>query len=316
MNKHIKFTIGIPAYKDNFLALCINSILQQTYKNFEIVIVNDCSPNNIKSVINDFKDTKIKYFENEKNIGKENLVKNWNKCLELARGEYFILMGDDDILEKNYLEEFSKLIDKYPSLDIFHCRTTIIDENSIPVELTPSWPEYENLYEMMMHRVRNLRMQYISDFVFRTEKLKSIGGFYPLPLAWGTDDLTAFIVASEKGIAHINIPLLKYRKSNINLSAIGDPLKKIEAINLQQEWFTKFLNNEPDNKFDLLNYRIIKNELHQYIKRKKIKTVSEALNTNFASLTYFIKSRNKIKMSFLDLTNSFFYYIVKKFFYK
>jgi glycosyltransferase involved in cell wall biosynthesis len=171
----MKFSIGIPAFKAMFLKECINNILAQTYNDFEIIIVNDASPENIDEIILHFAQDKIRYFKNEKNFGAEHVVDNWNTCLGNSTGDYFILMGDDDIMEKNYLEEFVNLINKYPNLDVYHCRSKIIDDKSSIISITPSWPEYESVYENIWHRIKLLRIQYISDFVFRSEALKNAG---------------------------------------------------------------------------------------------------------------------------------------------
>ena len=151
----MKFSILIPAYKSNFLYECIESVLVQTYIKFELIIVDDDSPNNIYEIVTMFNDSRIKYYRNHKNCGALNVVDNWNKCLSYATGDYVICMGDDDILCENCLEEYKKLIDKYPSLNVFHGRTEIINEKSEFVRLTEARPEYESVYSLIWHRWRN-----------------------------------------------------------------------------------------------------------------------------------------------------------------
>ncbi|MGZ3810617.1 MAG: glycosyltransferase family 2 protein, partial [Mucilaginibacter sp.] len=68
------FTIAIPAYKSQFLEECIASILGQTCTDFELIIVNDCSPQPVEEIVNKFIDPRIHYSKNEVNIGAENLV--------------------------------------------------------------------------------------------------------------------------------------------------------------------------------------------------------------------------------------------------
>src|SRR5690606_28530398 len=111
----MKFSIGIPAFKARFLKECIDSILSQTFSDFELIIVNDASPENIDDIVKNYSDSRIRYYVNEKNFGAEQVVDNWNKCLSYALGDYFVLMGDDDLMMPNYLYEFSKLIDRYPN---------------------------------------------------------------------------------------------------------------------------------------------------------------------------------------------------------
>ena len=57
----IKFSVTVPAYKAQFLAECIDSILAQTYKNFELIIVNDASPQNLEGIISKYDDQRIRY---------------------------------------------------------------------------------------------------------------------------------------------------------------------------------------------------------------------------------------------------------------
>lgn len=130
MSEDIRFSVTVPAYKAQYLGECIDSILAQTYKNFEVIIVNDHSPQDLDSIVEKYDDPRIRYYKNEVGFGAEHVVGNWDKCLEYAQGEYLICMGDDDKLLPTCLENYVVLINKYPTLDVYHARTEIIDENS------------------------------------------------------------------------------------------------------------------------------------------------------------------------------------------
>lgn len=313
MINKFKFSVGIPAYKSHFLYECISSILNQSYPEFELIIINDFSPHPIDKIVAQFNDNRIRYFKNDKNIGAENVANNFNNCLEKAQGDFFILMGDDDKMEPDYLEEFSKLILKYPNLDVFHCRSTIIDENSQPITLTPSWPEYESVYDNMWHRMNESRVQFIADFVFRTSVLKNNGGFYFLPLAWGTDDITAYIAIDNKGIAHVNKPVLNYRRHPFTISSIGNHELKIKAIMLKQVWFNNFLLIKPHLHDDLIIYNDLCQNINKLIQKQKIYTITSSLKGHFFknSIIYIYK-RKKFNISVIEIIYSFIEYFKVK----
>ena len=65
MTKDIKFSVTIPAFKDKYLKETIDSVLAQTYPNYEVVIVNDASPYDLDSIVSQFDDHRIRYFKNE-----------------------------------------------------------------------------------------------------------------------------------------------------------------------------------------------------------------------------------------------------------
>ena len=106
--KRTIFSFVMPAYKVEYLAKAIDSILNQDHIDFELIIVNDASPENLKEIVNIYNDRRILYFENEQNIGGKDLVKNWNHCLSLANGDYIILATDDDMFEPEYLSNAAK----------------------------------------------------------------------------------------------------------------------------------------------------------------------------------------------------------------
>ena len=281
MLNQLKFSVGIPAYKGRYLSECIESILNQSYPLFELIIVNDCSPDPIDEIVELFDNPKIRYFKNSKNAGAEHVADNYNNCLNKAEGDFFILMGDDDKMRSDYLEEFESLISKYPDLDVFHCRSIIIDENSNPIIYTPSWPEHESIYDNIWHRMNGYRTQFIADYVYRVSALKSNGGFYKLPLAWYTDDITSYIAMREKGIAHTNKPVLNYRKNPINISSSGSNELKMKAVVMQHAWFDNFLKDKPKSKQDLILHNSLCSNLRSLIRKHKLEIIASSLQTNF-----------------------------------
>ena len=93
----MRYSFVLPAYKSDYLQDAIESILQQTLNDFELIIVDDASPYNLESIVKQYNDQRIVFHRNEVNIGGKNLVMNWNKCIKYAKGEYVILASDDDI---------------------------------------------------------------------------------------------------------------------------------------------------------------------------------------------------------------------------
>jgi glycosyltransferase involved in cell wall biosynthesis len=290
-----------------FLEECIQSILLQTYINFELIILNDCSPHPVDEIVSLFSDSRIVYFKNNINVGAENVVDNWNKCLELATGDFFVMMGDDDMMSPNYLDEFLMLINKYNELDVFHCRSIVIDENGFSKRLTVSWPEYETVYENIYHRIKNIREQYVSDFVYRISSLNKNGGFFKLPLAWASDDITSYIAMSEKGIAHTQNPVFYYRENIHTISNNGSKHLKMDAILLESIWLLNFVENHKIfNEIDDIFYKNLSIEIPKYIQKKKIRTVAMSIRDfGFLDIFKWIFIRKKYKIKILELCYAF-----------
>ncbi|GAB4031181.1 glycosyltransferase family 2 protein [Spirosoma jeollabukense] len=298
----MKFTIAIPAFKATYLKECIDSILAQTTSDFELIIVNDASPENLDEIIDSYDSHQISYYKNEVNFGALNVVDNWNKCLSYAKGSFFILMGDDDKMCPDYLEVFSDLIDKYPVCDVYHCRTIVIDENSKPLWITGPRPEFEQVHDSILERMKGNRLFFISDYVYRTETLKKDGGFFKLPLAWASDDITSYIAAEHNGIAHTNKPVFMYRQNSYTISTTGNVMLKMDAILEEEKWLDLFVKKEPQDHVSKLVNHNIRHEIKKFIQKKKIRTIYSSINhKNIFSYLKWFGVKNKYRLSTEEL---------------
>lgn len=259
----IKFSITIPAFKARFLKECIESILAQTYENYELVIVNDASPEDLDSIVSSFEDSRIRYYKNEIGFGGYNVVLNWNKCLDYCTGDYMICMGDDDKLLPCCLEEYVKLIQQFPGLNVYHAWTQIIDDNSSIISMTPDRGLLESSYSVMWHRIKG-RRQFMGDYLFNVDNLRTMGGFYFLPYAWGSDDITVWSAASKGGIANSQVPMFQFRISALQISNIPHSEDKMKALDLRNRWMWVFLKKEPDDEFDRIYYHNLVNGMLDY----------------------------------------------------
>lgn len=237
MGNTILVTIAIPAYKSNYLADAIKSAIQQSYTNVEIIIVNDKSPNDITSIVKTFDDKRIRYYENEVNIGGNDLVAQWNKCLSYAKGEYFCLLCDDDIYAPTFVEEMLSLAKKYPNCNVFRGRAVIIDREGIKTTKYPISPEHENLDSYIWNVSHFRRKQTVSEFMLNTEHIRKVGGYYSIPLAWGADYVSTYRFAEEGGIASSPKELVFFRMSGENISSEHEKnfLCKLDALNKKNE---------------------------------------------------------------------------------
>jgi glycosyltransferase involved in cell wall biosynthesis len=97
-------SVGIPVYNgEKYLATAIQSVLDQSYSNLEIIISDNCSTDNSVAIVMEFqkKDSRVKLIKNAANIG---FIKNFNSLPLQATGEYFIFFADDDIYDKDFIK--------------------------------------------------------------------------------------------------------------------------------------------------------------------------------------------------------------------
>lgn len=118
-------SVILPAYNaEKYLKEAIDSILLQTYRNFELIVLNDGSTDSTEEIILSYDDPRIKYVKNETNL---KLIKTLNKGIGLAQGEYIARMDADDISLPTRFEKEIRMFEKNPELGIVSCFPNNID---------------------------------------------------------------------------------------------------------------------------------------------------------------------------------------------
>ena len=128
----------------NFIAESIQSVIDQTYENWELIIVDDCSTDNTDEVVAKFTDKRIRYFKNEKNSG---AALSRNRALREARGEWIAFLDSDDLWNSEKLEHQINFMNKH-GYTLSYTEYEKIDEGSKPLQIYVSGPEKVNKHKM------------------------------------------------------------------------------------------------------------------------------------------------------------------------
>lgn len=127
MNNQL-ISICIPTYNgEKYLKKCLDAVLSQSYKNFEVLVVDDQSTDGTVGIIHEYlkKDERIRFYQNEINLG---LVGNWNKCVDLSSGEWIKFVFQDDFMEPGCLMSFIEHSDAHTQL-IVSKRSFVLSES-------------------------------------------------------------------------------------------------------------------------------------------------------------------------------------------
>lgn len=125
-------SVGIPVFNgENYIRESISSVLRQSESNFELIIVDNCSTDRTPDILVGYNDQRIRIVKNEVNLG---ATRNFNRCAELALGEYFILLPHDDILLPTMLETFSKPLIDDPQIGLAYSSYYIIDKSGKQID--------------------------------------------------------------------------------------------------------------------------------------------------------------------------------------
>lgn len=246
----------MPAWKARFLKEAVGSIVAQTSSDWELVVVDDCSPEPLNEIVNSFQDSRIRYYRNEQNLGGQNLVRQWNHCIQFATGDYIVLAADDDLYKPTFCEEVIRLAEKYPQVDLIHSSVEQIDEEGKHLWDDSILPEYTSKYEYLNWWLTGRSFTCIGNFAFRRTSLLELGGFIDFPCAFGSDIATP-IALSKNGVANTSEMLFCFRQSAQHLSSDSSRFKeKLEAISQLSEWLQSISYEKPDNPEDQAFYEI------------------------------------------------------------
>lgn len=294
MSNNPVISFVMPAYKPQFLKQAIDSIVMQSFQDWELIIVDDCSPYNLNKIVSAYTDTRIRYYKNSQNIGGNNLVMQWNHSIQYATGQWIVLAADDDVYVSDFCLQVNKLTQAHPLVNLIRTRVVIIDEDGNPGWRDRTFPEFIDKYEYLDNWIDNKAFICVGNFAFRRTALMDIGGFIDFPCAFNSDIATP-IALSANGVANSEDILFQFRNSNIHLSAHGThPLERIAAVTQFYEWLSKLDYITRSQKFlhkkcvyDYFNQVIRYSPFSQLFKYLKLCTKASAMEKAVMAARWF-----------------------------
>lgn len=127
-------SIVLPVYNgEKYLKTAIESILKQSYKNWELIIIDDCSTDGTSDIVKEFekKDPRVKCYRNEINL---KLPRSLNKGFSIAKGEYFTWTSDDNICKESMLEVLVNTLEEKPEIGMVYSDYVVIDAEGNEIE--------------------------------------------------------------------------------------------------------------------------------------------------------------------------------------
>lgn len=213
------FSVIIPLYnKENHIQKAVSSVLDQSYKNFELVIVNDgCTDKSLK-IVQELKDPRIRIID-QSNFGVSTARNNGVKA---ARYDHIAFLDADDWWDPHYLEEMQQLIHKYPDAGLWAAkyykvknRRNIEANIGLEKDFKQGYIDYINVY------AKTMWMPITSSFVIPKKTFEELNG-YKTHIKFGEDFDFWIRIALKYKIAYLNKILVYYNQDvDANNRAVG-----------------------------------------------------------------------------------------------
>jgi glycosyltransferase involved in cell wall biosynthesis len=234
-------TIAMPVYNaEKFLRQSIDSVLEQTYRNIELVLVNDASTDQSAAIIHSYSDPRIRYYENERNLG---IAATRNKCIDLAQGDYIAVLDNDDIAGPDRIERQVQFLDLNEDYGMCGSFWKIIDQNGRAAEQikTPIKDADIRTYLVFNNCFCN------SSIMIRSHLLKEF--MYPEEFSMIEDYYFLYTQSKRTRLAILPHYLTYYRVHGQNAS-----IEKLEKMRLLRKQMDALILNEleiPHSKEEL-----------------------------------------------------------------
>jgi glycosyltransferase involved in cell wall biosynthesis len=200
-------SIAMATYNgEKYIKQQLESILNQTYNNLEVIICDDISKDKTVDIIKQYqkKDSRIKFYINKENLG---FKKNFEKAISLCSGDFIALSDQDDIWKKYKIE---KLVVNIKEYDLIHSASSLMDENSNII--AEKWLKQDNFKYSFEKLVFGNTITGCT-VLFKKSLLKD---FFPIPTGEKYHDWwLALLATKSKGITYINEPLVFYRQHSL-----------------------------------------------------------------------------------------------------
>jgi teichuronic acid biosynthesis glycosyltransferase TuaG len=246
-----KFSVIIPTHnRSKALCRCLDSLMKQTYTNFEVIVCDDGSTDNTREIVELYKDKLFISYDYSENWGGP--AKPRNKGIDLANGEWLCFLDSDDWYTNNRMEYLSKIdLNNYDLVyhDLTIVKNGLVEKNTKSRQLKP-----DAFHDLLF----NLNAIPTSSTCVRTSRVREAGGFSLNKEIIGLEDFDLWIKMAKRGIRTKYIPLALgyYAIGNDNIT-----FKDERQINRFKIFYNLHINtltskDEKEKTEGALNYQI------------------------------------------------------------
>jgi glycosyltransferase involved in cell wall biosynthesis len=282
-----KISVCIPSYNHaRYISHTIESVLNQSFTDFEIIISDDNSQDNSIEIIKNFKDTRIKLIENKQNQGPS---VNANIAIENASSNFIALIASDDMMHKTRLEKTFNFLTSNPNIDAVFTSVQTIDRNNKEIDhfaINESEKFLDSKYKILNYFFYTGNCLSAPTVMFKKDILSKIGSFNPCLLQTQDFDIWTKMLVKGYNIGFIKEKLTYYRIGD-NLSCINGgmdskflsrmcvEMEKILENFLEINSIEEFLKIFPDVKDE---YKIIEQKYITFYLMKEAIKISQRRN--------------------------------------
>jgi glycosyltransferase involved in cell wall biosynthesis len=250
-----KLAVIIPAFKSDFLARTLESLVRQTDQRFNIYVCDDASPADIHSITRSvLGERPHTYTRFENNLGGASIARHWDRCVALVREPWIWLFSDDDLMDAGCVEAFHRFLETEGEVtDLLRFDGWIVDEHDRIIEAFPLNFDGESWLEFAYGRLMGWRSSFMQQLVFRRRALEEAGGFLDLPLGWSTDDAAIIAMGRRRPLRRVPGARIYWRRSRKNLApdrSLKVRKNKLRAICLFLRWLQSQLQAPREHLFE------------------------------------------------------------------
>jgi len=300
---HPLITIGIPTFnRAEKLLKTLKYILLQDYYNLEVIVCDNNSTDDTKSLVLNIQDNRINYYRNNKNIGMRN---NFNECLSKASGKFFILLSDDDIPNYKLVSLLFRSISSSDKIIFAYSKVEFFKNNKSLNKYSQVAPKHERGIDFIKNNLFGIRSAFPSASILRVNDIRDINGYPDIDNSTDFGLLLKLCLKMEGLVSFINKPLIEYHEHGQNLSLQESHVQSLSKL---IDWIKVILKDHQE----LLDKALLKykKDLIVTFRNQKIKDNTEV--TEYIKIVYFKNYTNLFDRALFFIGTNQLTIIIKK----
>lgn len=207
----VRASVCIPTYNSaQYLGAAIESVLTQEFADFELVVSDNASSDGTQELCGKYDDRRLRYVRFDEFVSQSG---NWNRCIDLAEGEFIVILHADDVLLPGYLRRAVEIIHRNPDVGLVHCSVRHIDRDGKELHLQRLFDSdrVDREGEILRKLLIDGCVVNPSGVMVPRKVYESIGKFTD-EIVWGVDWHMWIRIALDWPVAYIAEPLAQYRQ--------------------------------------------------------------------------------------------------------